>query len=109
MDMLEKARQTINEVDAQMVKLFEKRMQAVEMVATYKKQHQIPVLDEQREQEVIRNNVERIQNEMYKQGYQQLLEKMMEISRNYQHIIIQNEKREELYAICKEKGKSCTD
>lgn len=109
MDMLKKARQQINEIDAQMAQLFEKRMQAVEMVAQYKKKHNLAILDEKREVEVIKRNIARIHNPKYKQGYQELLEKMMEISRSYQHMLLHDEIREDIYEICKEKSESCTD
>ncbi|MBR2044208.1 MAG: chorismate mutase, partial [Clostridia bacterium] len=42
---LDKARQRINEIDRQMASLFEKRMDAVKRVASYKKEHGIPVDD----------------------------------------------------------------
>ncbi len=95
MDMLKKAREEINEIDEQMAQLFEKRMQAVEIVAQYKKEHNLAILDEKREEEVIKRNIARIHNSKYKQGYQELLEKMMEISRNYQHTLLHDEIRED--------------
>ena len=95
MDMLKKAREEINEIDEQMAQLFEKRMQAVEIVAQYKKEHNLAILDEKREEEVIKRNIARIHNSKYNQGYQELLEKMMEISRNYQHTLLHDEIRED--------------
>ena len=44
MSKLEEARLTINEVDEAMAQLFEKRMQAVEEVVKYKKEHHLPCL-----------------------------------------------------------------
>lgn len=108
MNMLKEARTHIDEIDKQIGQLFEKRMQMVEEVAQYKKKHHLPILDEKREEEVIKRNIERIHNPKYKQGYEQLLEKMMEISRNYQHRLL-NEEKEEIYEVCKEKSESCTD
>ena len=60
MDKLEQARKKINEIDEQMTKLFAERMQAVEMVAEYKKEHGLPVLDKAREDELLRKNAEKI-------------------------------------------------
>ena len=54
---LDEARQVINECDAQMVALFEKRMGAVREVALYKMEQGLPVFDSAREQEVIARNV----------------------------------------------------
>ena len=42
MDKFEKARQSINEIDIEMAKLFEKRMEAVRDVAEYKKEKGLP-------------------------------------------------------------------
>ena len=42
MDLLQNARQEINQVDEEMAKLFVRRMRAVEMVAQYKKEHGLP-------------------------------------------------------------------
>ena len=52
-DSLQQARETINEIDAQMAELFEKRMSAVRQVLAYKRKHQLPSLDASREQIVI--------------------------------------------------------
>lgn len=96
MDMLSKARHQINEIDKQIAELYEKRMQAVEMVVQYKKNQNMAILDTKREKEVIERNLKHIQNDVYKKGYQELLEKMMEISRNYQHSILQKMEREDI-------------
>ena len=46
MDKLEQARITINEIDQEIAKLFEKRMQAVEQVALYKKEYISKLVEE---------------------------------------------------------------
>ena len=53
---LERARQTINSVDKEMAELFEKRMEAVKLVAAYKQERGIPVDDFAREEEMIAKN-----------------------------------------------------
>ena len=53
MDKLQEARNIIGEVDAQIAELFCKRMRAVELVAEYKKERGLPVLDSAREQALI--------------------------------------------------------
>ena len=62
MDNLKEARKKINEIDAQMAKLFEERMKVSEDVALYKKEHALPIFDETREKEVIAKNVEFIED-----------------------------------------------
>ncbi len=48
-DELQQARAEINEVDAGMAALFERRMAAVRRVLEYKRAHGLPVLDAGRE------------------------------------------------------------
>ena len=45
MSLLDDARKRINAIDADMARLFEERMQAVEDVIRYKQEHQMQVLD----------------------------------------------------------------
>ena len=49
----EQARLTINEVYARMAELFCRRMQAVEAVARYKAEHNLPIFDAAREKAVV--------------------------------------------------------
>ena len=50
------ARRIINEVDREMAELFARRMEAAKLVAEYKKERGLPVLDPAREEEVILKN-----------------------------------------------------
>lgn len=84
MDELAQARAQINEVDAAMAALFERRMAAVEQVLAYKKAHDMPVLDAGREKEVLAAGAERIADPALRGYYTELLEKMMELSRRWQ-------------------------
>ena len=88
MDKLEQARKKINEIDEQMTKLFAERMQAVEMVAEYKKEHGLPVLDKAREDELLRKNAEKISDERLKEYYVQFLKNNMSVSRAYQERLL---------------------
>lgn len=87
-DCLQQAREVINEVDAQMAELFEKRMTAVQQVLAYKKEHNLPILDAAREQIVIEKGVARIQDPVLKPYYEELLIKQMELSRRYQKTLL---------------------
>lgn len=87
-DCLQQAREVINEVDAQMAELFEKRMTAVQQVLAYKKEHNLPILDAAREQIVIEKGVARIQDPVLKSYYEELLIKQMELSRRYQKTLL---------------------
>ncbi len=84
MDNLTLARNKIDETDKEMARLFCERMQAVETVLEYKKQHNLPVLDSVRELEVINKNIQRLPNKNYEKFYKSFIEKTMEISRAMQ-------------------------
>ncbi len=89
MTELEKARLTINEVDREMAVLFEKRMDAAKIVAEYKRLHGTQVTDPVREAEVIKRNSALIGNEDYKSYYINFLQNNMEISKHYQHRLLE--------------------
>lgn len=84
MNELEKAREIINQVDKEMASLFEKRMYAAELVAKYKKEHGLSILDEAREKEVIAKNSSLVENPIYKEYYAEFIKEMMRLSRSYQ-------------------------
>ena len=50
---LENARKEINRIDKEMAKLFEERMGCAKVIAEYKKERGLPILDEQREKEIV--------------------------------------------------------
>ena len=82
---LEKARTIINEVDAQMAELFVKRMQAAQMVYEHKKEYGLPILDQNREAQVIAANASRIEDETIQGSYIDYLKNLMALSRAYQY------------------------
>ena len=84
MDRLIKARKIIDRVDGEMAKLFEERMEAVALVARVKQELGLPILDAEREAEVLRRNAARVENEAIKPYYVRFLQSNMEISRAYQ-------------------------
>ena len=92
MDLLEEARQIINEVDAEMAKLFVRRMDAVKMVAEYKQAHGMPVLDATREEQVVRRGAARVEDDELRAYYVNFIRNNMEISRNYQHKLLEGMK-----------------
>lgn len=89
MNQLEQARNIIAEVDAEMATLFEKRMQAAEMVAAYKKEKGLPVLDAAREQELLEKGSKRITRECLRSYYVSFLQHTMDVSKAYQHRLLE--------------------
>ena len=63
MSELIKAREEIEETDRQMAALFIKRMRCAASIAAYKKSNGIPILDREREQELIKKNEGYIEEE----------------------------------------------
>ena len=85
---LDEARQVINECDAQMVALFEKRMGAVREVALYKMEQGLPVFDSAREQEVIARNVALLSDGSLAKYFATFQNAAMGVSRAYQHQVM---------------------
>jgi len=92
MDKLQKAREEINEIDAQMAELFCKRMKASKEVAQYKKENGLPVFDAKREQQVIDKNCTLVEDEVLKSYYISYLKNLMKLSKNYQHLLLEGMK-----------------
>ena len=84
-NLLEEARKIINDVDAQMAALFEKRMRAAEMVYAYKKEMGLPILDPAREASVIEKNTRQIADVNLKGYYIDFIKNVMSVSRAYQY------------------------
>ena len=82
---LEQARKIINDVDAQMAELFEKRMRAAELVFDHKKEYGLPILDQKREDQVIAANASRIADITIREYYMDYLKHLMSLSRAYQY------------------------
>ncbi|MBR5783401.1 MAG: chorismate mutase [Clostridia bacterium] len=89
MNDLERARKLISETDAQMAVLFEKRMQAARLVAAYKQERGLPILDAAREQELIAKGSARIEDEALRSYYVSFLQHTMDVSKAYQHRLME--------------------
>ncbi len=88
MNKLDEARNIINNVDKQMAELFCERMKAAELVAEYKREKGLPILDSAREEAIICNNSKALKCQEYAEYYVNFLQDIMKISRNYQHRLI---------------------
>ncbi|MCR5357467.1 MAG: chorismate mutase [Lachnospiraceae bacterium] len=85
MDKLTEARQSIEQIDKEMARLFVKRMGCSEQIAQYKSANGIPILDSGREKELIAKNEEYVENENLKPYYRHFMKSVMDISKQYQH------------------------
>ena len=85
---IKEIRQTINEIDTEIRRLFEARMDAAREVAEYKSIHGLPIRDEAREAEVIEKNASQMENETLRPYYVNFLQGVMSVSRNYQDTLM---------------------
>jgi chorismate mutase/prephenate dehydratase len=91
-DLLDKTRKEINEIDRQMAELFVRRMRAAEDVAEYKKERGLAILDEARENEVIRRNSALVEDDALREYYVSFLRNTMAVSRAYQSRLMEGMK-----------------
>ena len=90
-DLLE-CRKEIDEIDSQLMELFEKRMHVVKDVVAYKIENNMEIFQSGREKEVIEKNVSRIHDEELKDYAQAFLLHMMNVSKLYQQTILDESK-----------------
>ncbi len=81
---LQEARKKIDSIDAQMVALFEKRLEAILDIAKYKEKNNLKIFDAAREEEVIQKNLALIEEEKDRIYVEEFIKKVMEICRKYE-------------------------
>lgn len=82
--MLEEQRQKIDQIDRQIVALFENRTNVVEEVAKIKLENDIPILDSGREEQVILKVQSYLKDDSLKEELAELYTELMRISREHQ-------------------------
>ncbi|MFL0196671.1 prephenate dehydratase [Clostridium sp. WILCCON 0269] len=90
MENLDYLRNKIDEIDSEMIKLFQERMDIVCKVAEYKKKNKMDVLDKNREENVIKTQLEKLKNKSIKNEAEIFLREVMKISRSLQKKNLQN-------------------
>lgn len=85
---LSETRKKIDEVDRQIVELFEERMRLGNDVAEYKRAVGKPILDKEREREKIETMRSIATNEFNKKAVEELFQQLMSLSRKYQYTLI---------------------
>ncbi len=81
----------IDTIDHQMVSLFQQRMEVSREVAEYKIAHDIPVLDPDREREVLEDKAAMVADPQLKTDVAKLYEVIMSLSRGYQRRVMQDQ------------------
>ena len=90
---LEEAREIINEVDKEMISLFIKRMAAIRMVAEYKSENNIAIVDNKREEVIKEKNLELLSNKQLEKYYLVFLEGVLNSSKTYQKDFLDQRKK----------------
>ena len=84
MSKLDEARLIINECDKELINIFKKRMNAAKLVAEYKKENNLPILDQKREDEIVKKNVSLLNDSTLEQYYLEFFKSMLKVSKDYQ-------------------------
>lgn len=84
MSKLDEARLIINECDKELINIFKKRMNAAKLVAEYKKENNLPILDKKREDEIVKKNVLLLNDSTLEQYYLEFFKSMLKVSKDYQ-------------------------
>ena len=79
-----KLREKIDEIDQKLVALFEERMEIVLKVAEYKRLNNKPILDEDREKEVIDRNKSKLKNKKFEDSLEIFLNELLSLSKKEQ-------------------------
>jgi len=86
---LKESREVIRQVDEEMAKLFERRMEAVREIAAYKKERGLPIEDKDQEARVIKGRSARIENPELRSFYVNFLQDTMDVSKRWQHYLME--------------------
>ncbi|WP_049532167.1 chorismate mutase [Streptococcus pseudopneumoniae] len=81
---LDRIRQEIDQIDDQIVKLLEERMNLVEEVVAYKKTSGKPILDTKREAVIFEKVRNRVENKRYQETVVATFSDILKRSRDYQ-------------------------
>lgn len=93
---LEVFRDKIDEIDSEIIRLFQERMELVTNVAKYKLENNLPVFQKDREQIVIDKNLKRVEKEDMKEYAKDFIQAMMDISKEYQKEQISSGKKKQI-------------
>ena len=102
---LDDYRVRIDEIDREITKLFEERMNVVLSVADYKMKNNLPIFNRGREDEVIEKNIGYLENKDYAGELKEFYNDLMEVSRHLQNRKMQeSEKKSSIEELKKSKA-----
>ena len=89
MEKLEICRDLIDSIDNSIIGLYEKRMDIIKEITKYKIEKGLPVLDQNREDSMLKKNLDKIKNEEYKKYYKDVLDGYLKASKKMQEEIME--------------------
>ena len=92
MSAMDEARSQIESIDKEMAALFEKRMKCANVIASYKIEHGLPVVDKERERILIDKNVGYLEDVAIEPYYREFFNGMLKVSKNYQQTFMRSVK-----------------
>ena len=90
MKTLLQCRKELDEIDSEILKLFEKRMDVIKDVFMYKIANNLPIYDEAREKIMLENNTNKCSNFYYKKYYKTVLDGFLTASKDFQKDLSEN-------------------
>ncbi|MGE4320923.1 MAG: chorismate mutase [Acholeplasmataceae bacterium] len=84
---LDELRSKINEIDENILALFEERMHVSKQIGLYKKEHNLPVLDQTREDALLNLMKSKVKDQELINLYEVFLKHLMTLSKAYQNEI----------------------
>ncbi|SHI75546.1 chorismate mutase [Lutispora thermophila] len=85
MKELELLRKEIDDIDEQLVRLFEKRMELAVKIGAIKKKMDMAVLDSRREEEVIEKAIDRLKDKKLSEELELFFRNIMDLSKKIQY------------------------
>lgn len=93
MEYLTKLRQEIDQIDSEIIVLFERRMKIAKKVALFKKEKGLPIYDEVREKEVIEKNIERLKDKDLIEELEEFYNTIFKLSKRIQKIVLDEHRK----------------
>ncbi len=96
MEDLTRYRNEIDNIDKELIQLFEKRMNTVLEIARHKMKNNTTILQKDREEKVLSRAVDNLDNKAYSQETIQFFNSIMEISRGLQKRLMDNDSEQKI-------------
>ncbi len=82
---MEELRAQIDEIDAKLVELFEKRMEISHKIALYKIANDMPITNDEREKEILNENIARLKDRSFEPKLVEFFSMLFKLSKEVQN------------------------